>query len=245
MRIALALALLALSAPEAYAQFMRQDIERLAQVCNNATGEIEAREVERACTTIIRSDQATSPARAFAYRQRGAMRLAQGNQAAALEDFSAAIEHNPHFAVAYMSRAAIYETQSEFERAIADYDEVVRLAPEMAGAYNARCWLRARAGRRLDLAEADCERALELSGGAAAAYDTRGMLRLRTERFEDAWQDYNAALVREQGNAHYLYGRGIAALRLGRTQEGQADLAAARAADSAVAASYESYGVTP
>ena len=67
-----------------------------------------------------------------------------------------------------------------------------------------------------------------------AGIERRGRCRLR-----------HAALVRDQGNAHYLYGRGIAALRLGRTQEGQADLAAARAADSAVAASYESYGVTP
>jgi hypothetical protein len=41
------------------------------------------------------------------------------------------------------------------------------------------------------------------------------------------------------------YGRGIAALRLRRTGEGQTDLAAALAADPGVAALYESYGVTP
>ncbi|MBC7770467.1 MAG: tetratricopeptide repeat protein [Phycisphaerales bacterium] len=238
-------AVLAFSASPSHAQVLRQQLEVWAAQCNNSERDYSLDDAERACTAIIRSDVATSPARSASYRQRGAIRLERGDRAGALADFTEAVSHNPHSTPAYIGRAAIYEAQSEFERAIADYDQVVRIAPESAAAYNARCWLRSRSGRQLNLAEADCERAIELSGGAAAAYDTRGMLHLRGQRFDEAWRDYNSAIAREEGNAHYLYGRGIAALRLGRTEEGQADLTAALAIDPAIAAAYESYGMAP
>lgn len=45
--------------------------------------------------------------------------------------------------------------------------------------------------------------------------------------------------------ADYLYGRGIAALRLGRDAEGNADLAAAIKLDGKIAEEYARYGVKP
>lgn len=68
---------------------------------------------------------------------------------------------------------------------------------------------------------------------------------LKQGRFQDAWNDYDTAVRGDASIAHFRYGRGIATLRLGRTAEGQADLAAAAALDANIAATYAGYGVTP
>ena len=48
-----------------------------------------------------------------------------------------------------------------------------------------------------------------------------------------------------EGLAHFLYGRGIAALRLGREAEGWADMARATALNPAIAETYARNGVRP
>ncbi len=226
----------------AQAQVLRQQLERWAEQCSGA-GEDSAAAI-RACTSIIRSDNASSPARAFAYHQRGAAYLAQGDGVRALADFDSAVQHNPHFAAAFISRAAIYEAQREYDRAASDYDEVLRISPEFGPAYVARCWLRTLSGRDLAIARADCDRAIAMGVGASA-YDTRGLLNLRSGDHQAAWTDYDAAVRVNSGDAHSRYGRGVAAVRLGRAAEGQADLDAAAAMDGAIAAAYAGYGVTP
>ncbi len=225
----------------AQAQVLRQQLERWAEQCG---GGEDAGEVIRACTSIIRSDSASSSARAYAYRQRGAAHLEQDDRVRALADFDGAIQHNPHFAAAFISRAAIYEAQGEYNRAVEDYDEVIRIAPEFGPAYNARCWLRTLSGRDLILARADCDRAVAMNVGAPA-YDSRGLLNLRAGDPQAAWTDYDMAVRANPGDAHSRHGRGIAALRLNRGAEGQADLDAAAVIDGTIAAAYAGYGVTP
>jgi tetratricopeptide (TPR) repeat protein len=218
--------------------------EQWADRCNNVQREHGLDVAERACTNIIRSDSASSGARAIAYRQRGAIKYEQGDATSALADFSSAVEHDPHFAAAYMSRAALYEAQRDFERAVDDYDQVIRIVPELGPAYVARCWLRTRSGQELETARADCDRAIEMDVGPTA-FDTRGLLNLRLSNFEAAWADYDAAVTAAPASAHQRYGRGVAALRLGREEAGHADIAAAAALDETVAAAYQSYGVEP
>jgi len=230
---------------EAEAQVLRQQAESWAERCNNDAGDYSVDVSERACTAIIRSDIATSPARAAAYHRRGTIALERGDQARAMADFTQAVNFNPHFTVAFISRAALHETQGAFEQAIADYDQVIRIAPDFAAAYNARCWLRARSGRDLDLGRRDCDRALAMTDGAPVVYDSRAMLSMREERYEEAWRDYDAAIQADETSAHSRYGRGVAAMRLGRVEEAQGDLAAALAADPSLAATYVTYGVTP
>lgn len=246
IRFALALAgLIAATAPAAAQSPIRPpaQLERWASECTNAQGEYELADAERSCTAIIRSDIATSGARAFAYRQRGLVHLQRGDQTRALEDFSDAVRYNPHFAEAYISRAALYESQGEYALGVADYDQVVRILPTFGPAYTARCWLRTLSGSDLAAARLDCDRAIELGVGASG-YDTRGLLNLKESRFDAALADYEAAV--ESGHeAHSLYGRGLAALRVGRTEAGQADIASATAADPQVAHAYQRYGVEP
>ena len=218
-------------------------LERWVSECTNAQGEYDLADAERSCTAIIRSDIATSGARAFAYRQRGFVHFQRGDQTRALADFSDAVRYNPHFAEGYISRAALYEARGEYALGAADYDQVLRILPTFGPAYNARCWLRTLGGIDLAAARIDCDRAIELGVGAPA-YDTRGLLNLKEGRFDAALADYETA-VDAGHEAHSLYGRGLAALRVGRTEAGEADIANATTADPQLAQAYQRYGVEP
>jgi hypothetical protein len=64
---------------------------------------------------------------------------------------------------------------------------------------------------------------------------------LRQGRWQHAWDDYNEAVTADAGMMGSLYGRGLAALGLGRTAEGEADIAKAQAA----AGEFADLGLTP
>lgn len=237
----LAMLAFALPAQAEQRRFLRD--QQLAQ-CVNENNEFTPEVSIRGCTYIIRMQGSPDTRRAQAFNYRGQRYLAQGDQERALQDFSRAIRTSPTFVAAFMNRGELYLSRREYARAVVDYSDVIRFTPESSTGYNARCWARAMWNASLEIARADCDRALELSPGDARALDSRGMVNLRQERWQDAWNDYDAA-VRAENHPHYLYGRGIAALRLGRTQEGQADLAAAAALDAMIAQTYAGYGVTP
>jgi Flp pilus assembly protein TadD len=66
---------------------------------------------------------------------------------------------------------------------------------------------------------------------------------LKQEEFDKALADYDAAHQAKPEDASFLYGRGIAALRLGRKAEGNADIAAAMMLDRKISETFSSYGV--
>ena len=129
-------------------------------------------------------------------------------------------------------------------RAIADFDQAVSLAPEDPTYRNSACWARAVAERELDVARAHCDAAIAADPNADFL-DSRGLLNLRESKWQEAWNDFDAAVRADETHAHARYGRGVSALRLGRTAEGQADLTAARALDNNIARTWEEYGFTP
>ena len=71
------------------------------------------------------------------------------------------------------------------------------------------------------------------------------MVGLKQGRFQDAWNDYDAAVRINPNGASWVYGRGIAALRLGRTEEARADIARAQALAADVTQFYADYGIRP
>lgn len=124
--------------------------------------------------------------------------------------------------------------------AIADADAAAKLLPDNADMLNAKCWSRAVANSELEIARAACDRSLEMDR-SPAALDSRGLLGLRQGRWREAWADYDAALAVNPMLVGSLYGRGLAALAMGRVAEGEADLAKAASA----AAEFRRYGLTP
>jgi tetratricopeptide (TPR) repeat protein len=118
----------------------------------------------------------------------------------------------------------------------------------LAVALSDRCWARALRGTQLRAALDDCNAAIRLSQtqtARAAALDRRGLVRLRLGDFAGSVRDYNAALALASQRPTALYGRGIAEIRQGHPDVGQADLRAAGALRAGVAAPFRKAGISP
>jgi tetratricopeptide (TPR) repeat protein len=97
------------------------------------------------------------------------------------------------------------------------------------------------AGRELPEAIADCTEAIRLRPKYDVALENRGHAYLRTGQFDLALADFEARLALSK-SAYSLYGRGVAKLKKGDAA-GSADVAAAKALQSDIAAFYSSRGV--
>ncbi len=128
----------------------------------------------------------------------------------------------------------------DHDGAIADADAAAQMLPDHADVLNAQCWSRAVAYRELEFAREVCNRSLALRE-TPGAFDSRGLLGLREARWREAYVDYSEAFRRNPLMTGSLYGRGLAALALGLTTEGEADIARAGSA----AAEFARYGLTP
>ena len=128
----------------------------------------------------------------------------------------------------------------EYDAAIRDADQAAALLGENRDVLNAQCWTRAVANRELDRARAACDASLAM-GIRPAVLDSRGLVNLREGKWQAAWDDYDAAFTADPVMTGSLYGRGLAALALGRTEDGEADLKRAASA----AQEFARYGLMP
>jgi tetratricopeptide (TPR) repeat protein len=111
-------------------------------------------------------------------------------------------------------------------------------------ALNERCW--DRAVLNVDLSEAleDCNRSIRMLR-RANSYDSRALVWFHKGRYDQSITDYNEALKLNPKMAPSLYGRGVAELRKGMADAGQADIKAAVALRPNVAAAASEAGLTP
>ena len=192
---------------------------------------------------------ALNPQYAEAFNNRGLARAQRQppEYAAAVADYTEAIAINPRLADAFYNRGNAYRLASnhDYDRAIADYDHAAALEPANANYQTGRCLGRAIANRDLVVALAACDAGLRLSPNDDRLLDCRGLVELRQQDWQAAWNDYNAATQANAALAVHLYGRGIAALRLGRGPEGRMDLAGASQLDPNIAQIYAGYGIRP
>jgi Tfp pilus assembly protein PilF len=217
-------------------------------MCLDESGQYPVEQALAACTAVIDDTTLDPGEKALPRYHRGNLRYDAGDYAGALADFDEVIMVVPDYAPAYGGRADSYRQLGDFARAAAESREAARLAPEDPDILNGLCWHLALAREELDRAREACDRGLALRPDDPDTLDSRGFVGLRQARFREAWADFDAAARRGEGHenrASFLYGRGIAALRLGRTADGQADLARAAALDPGVAATYARYGVQP
>jgi tetratricopeptide (TPR) repeat protein len=77
----------------------------------------------------------------------------------------------------------------------------------------------------------------------AASFDSRGLTYLKMKQWELAIADYNSALRIDGKMPTALYGRGIAKLKKGDLAGGNADVAAAKAAEPNIAGEFSHYGL--
>jgi tetratricopeptide (TPR) repeat protein len=161
---------------------------------------------------------------------------------AAIETLDARLKDNPKDATAFYKRGQLYTKNGLFARAAADFDAAIQLNPNDPDLLNNRCWVRAMYAD-LQLALQDCNEALRLRPGFAEALDSRGLVNLKLSLMKNAIADYDAALQIRPNLASSLYGRGISKQRSGKTAEGDADIAAAKALDARIAEEFVRYGI--
>jgi tetratricopeptide (TPR) repeat protein len=199
-------------------------------VCESVSGQASI----DACTRLIASKQFTGAPLATIFNNRGEAYDEMGDDDKAFEDFSEAIKLNPAFAAAYDNRAELYRWRGEYERGIADYAEAIRLDPANPAYWNGRCWMRATMKRDLQEALRDCDEALKRLPNSANALDSRALTLFQMGRLDEALASYNAALAAQPNKPHSLYGRGLVKLKKGDNAGGEADLAAAKAAEAEI-----------
>jgi tetratricopeptide (TPR) repeat protein len=172
----------------------------------------------------------------------------QGNGGDVLTDLNkasalSAKEDDVHFEL-----GTLYSRAGAFGLAIAQYDLWIDKHPpsgKTPDAYANRCRSRGMLGLELDKALADCNRALKARDDAPFFLDSRGLVYLRMGNYDKAIADYDAVLRIQPKNQWALYGRGLAKLHKGQTADGQADIAAAKAAGPRIVAEAARRGLTP
>jgi len=179
-----------------------------------------------------------------AYRERGSALIAKREFKRAVEDFDAAIKLKADYADAFDERGYAYRMLKDFDRAIADYSRALEINPKMTITLFRRCWVRAVANRELDLALADCDAGLKANAKDKEGYESRCFVHFRKGDMAKALKDCETALGLDAKMAKALYLRGLMKVRGGDKKGGDADIAAAKLSDPAVASKFADYGVT-
>jgi tetratricopeptide (TPR) repeat protein len=198
------------------------------------------REFDRAISSF--DDAIRLEPSAAAYGNRAFAHWNKGNTEAAIRDYGAAIERDPSNVANRINRAIAYNRAGEYQRAVDDLDRALAVEPANANALNSRCWARAVLAH-LQEALADCNAALERRPADSDTLDSRGFVYLRLGRLDRAIADYSDVLKVQPKHAGSLYGRGLARIGRGDRAGGNEDIAAARAIDPEIVATFARYGV--
>ena len=144
-----------------------------------------------------------------------------------------------------LERAQVLEMGNRHDDALALLDTALDKRGSSAGLRNSRCWYQALRNTALDVALADCNKAIELASDPATYLDSRAMVHFRAGRFEQARADYEAALASSPEMSSSLFMAGIVAAKLGDKAKSAALLRAARTVNPNIDHFYLHYGIKP
>lgn len=145
-----------------------------------------------------------------------------------------------------ISKAHLLDTGGRINDAIALLDAANIKRPGNPELLNARCWTRARNKLELDFALKDCTRAIELSGEPEAALDSRGLVYFQLGRYQEALDDFEAALTISDSIASSLFMRGIVKQRRDKSDaSAKTDIALAQSLSPKVIGEFAKIGIKP
>jgi tetratricopeptide (TPR) repeat protein len=145
------------------------------------------------------------------------------------------------------SIAALYVQLDEPAAALPILDDWIRLHANdamLGSALNERCWARGLSNQLLDDALSDCRKAIRRDGEDPSYLDSLGMVQLRLGHYPESIKAYEQAVTQNPRSAWSRYGLGLAQIRSGQTDAGNADLVAARALDPQIESRAVKYGLT-
>ncbi len=144
---------------------------------------------------------------------------------------------------AYLRRGDLNFARNAFDNAADDYDAALLLQPDDVATLINACRARAIANVRLDAALADCQRAIQRDGFNASAHNVRGLVYYRMGRYGDALKDYEMSLHARPNHAGTLFMRGMTKIKLGKTEDGEADIDDAKRLDMRIEMQLAAYGI--
>jgi clan AA aspartic protease (TIGR02281 family) len=178
---------------------------------------------------------------------RARLHFSHKDLASAETDMTAASPLVPAGSTQARSIASMYIELGQPGQALPFLDDWIRLHDNdvnLGSALNERCWARALSNQMLDDALSDCRKAIKRNGEVPAYLDSLGLVQLRLGNYSESIKAYQQAVAKLSRSAWTRYGLGVAEIRNGQTDAGNADLAAARAIDSHIDARAGKFGLT-
>lgn len=169
-----------------------------------------------------------------ALQMRAERRYANHDLQGAAADAAAASALAPVGSGRARSMAALYIRLDQPAAALPLLDDWIRLHDNdamLGAALNERCRARALSNQSLDDALKDCRKAIKRDGPNPAYLDSLGLVQLRLANYPESIKAYEQAVALIPDSAWPRYGLGLAKIRSGQTEAGNADLVAARALD--------------
>lgn len=165
-----------------------------------------------------------------------------GPPAAALREYSEAIEVDPHHSEYYFERAAVQRKLGRAEAALADYNAAIRLSPPYPEAYYNRGDLLLELGR-VEAALADFSYVLELDPEFLDAYVNRASALLDLGELDAARRDADAGLRLDPEQPHLHCVRAMVSWQQGELEQAHDEFAAALGAEPALVPAWSNRAV--
>jgi clan AA aspartic protease (TIGR02281 family) len=173
-------------------------------------------------------------------------RLWRKDRTDAMTDVTAAAALVPAGSTQARTVATLYIQLEQPAAALPLLDDWIRMHGNdamLGSALNTRCWARGLSNQMLDDALSDCRKAIRRDGENPAYMDSLGLVQLRLGHYPEAIKAYQEAVAKNPRSAWSRYGLGLAEIRSGQTDAGNADLVAARGIDTKIDARAAKFGL--
>src|SRR6185437_3309771 len=178
---------------------------------------------------------------------RAELRFAHKDRTGAAADVSAASALASAGSTQARAIAGLYIRLDQPAKALPLLDDWIRVHGQdamLGTALNTRCWARGLSNQMLKDALSDCRKAIRRDGENPDYLDSLGLVQLRLGNYAESIKAYEQAIAQKPHLAWSRYCLGLAKIRSGKTDAGNADLAAALAFDPKIAARAARYGLT-
>ena len=200
-----------------------------------------------AALTDLNKSLSLDPKNLEALLLRARLHFMHKDRTSAAADVTAASTLVPAGSTQARSVATMYIQLDQPAAALPMLDDWIRLHDndaKLGSALNERCWARGLSNQMLDDALHDCRKAIKRDGENPAYLDSLGLVELRLGHYPESIKAYEQAIAQMPRSAWSRYGLGLAEIRNGQTDAGNADLVAARALDPKIDAQTAKYGLT-
>jgi len=207
----------------------------------------EAEKQSDAALVDLDKSLSLDPKNVDALLARAELRFARKDRTGAISDAAAASALAPAGSTQARLTGTFYIQLDEVSAALPMLDDWIRLHTNdalLGHVLNERCWARGLSNQMLDDALKDCRKAIDRDGKIPAYLDSLGMVELRLGHYPESIKAYEQATAQDPRSAWSHYGLGLAKIRSGQTDAGQADLAVARTLNPQIETLATKFGLT-